>query len=110
MERANGDLLLTRTNGRRIPRVDIDAQPAFSCTIVKVPAAQNLGFEFLVRFNVNGNPVVTVRQRDVESVYCPSPDAGRALVADLTDHHPQFSSVRLHRVPGTVGDILAPVA
>jgi hypothetical protein len=109
VEKSNGDLLLTRSNGRRIPRVDIDEQPAFSCTIVKVPAAQNLGFEFLVRFNVNGNPVVTVRQRDVESVYCPSPDAGRALVADLTDDHPEFRSVRLHRVPGTVGDILAPV-
>ena len=38
-----------------------------------------------------------------------SPDAGRAMVADLTDHHPELRSVRLHRVPGTVGDILAPV-
>jgi Ca2+-binding RTX toxin-like protein len=109
VEKANGELLLTRADGRRIPRVDIDEQPAFSCTIVDVPASQNLGFEFLVRFNVNGTPVVTVRQRDVESVYCPSPDAGRALVADLTDHAPEFRSVRLHRVPGAVGDILEPV-
>jgi len=109
VERPNGELLLTRSDGRRIPRVSIDAQPAFSCTIVDVPARQNLGFEFLVRFNVNGTPVVTVRQRDVETVYCPSPHAGRALVADLTDHEPEFRSVRLRRVPGTVGDILEPV-
>lgn len=109
VERANGNLLLTRSDGRRIPRVAIDEQPAFSCTIVDVPASQNLGFEFLVRFNVNGTPVVTVRQREVETVYCPSPDAGRALVADLTDHEPEFRSVRLRRVPGTVGDILEPV-
>ena len=109
VERPNGDLLLTWSHGRRIPRVAIDSQPLFSCTIVDVPASENLGFEFLVRFNVNGNPVVTVRQRDVESVYCPSPDAGRALVADLTDDEPEFRTVRLNRVPGTVGDILDPV-
>ncbi|HEX6151762.1 hypothetical protein [Nocardioides sp.] len=109
VERANGELLLTRSDGRRIPRVDIDGQAAFSCTIVDVPASENLGFEFLVRFNVNGTPVVTVRQRDVETVFCPSPHVGRALVADLTDHEPEFRNVRLNRVPGTVGNILEPV-
>jgi hypothetical protein len=110
VEKANGDLRLNRFEGRKIPRVDIDGQPAFSCTIVPVPDSENLGFQFLVRFNVNGTPVVTVRQKDVEKVFCPSPDEGKALVADLTDRHPAFRGVRLHNVPGTVGAILAPVS
>jgi hypothetical protein len=110
VEKANGDLRLNRFQGRKIPRVDIDGQPAFSCTIVPVPRSENLGFQFLVRFNVNGTPVVTVRQKDVEKVFCPSPDEGRALVADLTDRNPAFRSVRLDNVPGTVGAIMAPVS
>ena len=109
VEKANGDLLLTRNNGRRIPRVEIDEQPAFTCTIVKVPASERLGFQHLVRFNVNGTPVVTVRQKDVERLFCPSPLEGKAQFADLTDNHPQFRNVRLDRVAGTVGAILAPV-
>jgi hypothetical protein len=103
------ELVLTRWQGRRIPRVEIDAQPAFSCTIVRVPAAQRLGAQFLVRFNVNGNPVVTVRQKDVERVFCPSPDEGKVLWADLTDAHPAFKSTWLHQVGGLTGAILAPV-
>lgn len=118
---ASGALLITKEHGRKIPHVDIDAQPAFSCTIVPVPASQKLGAQFLIRFNVNGAPVVTVRQKDVEKVYCPSPTAGTVLKADLTGHHPvhtrkastpyvpEFRTVRLDRVYGTVGDILAPV-
>ena len=77
VEKPNGDLLLTWSQGRKIPQVDIDDQAAFSCTIVEVPASENLGFQFLVRFNVNGTPVVTVRQKDVETVFCPSPDDGQ---------------------------------
>jgi hypothetical protein len=110
VERANGNLLLTRENGRRIPHVDIDDQDAFSCTIVKVPRRLGFGFQFLVRFNVNGNPVVTVRQKDVETVFCPSPQVGKATVADLTERHPEFRNVRLNRVGGTVGAIMAPVS
>jgi hypothetical protein len=109
VEDANGDPLLTRADQRWIPRVDIDGLPAFSCTIVEVPRSAGFGFQFLVRFNVNGNPVVTVRQKDVEQVYCPSPEEDRALVADLTDSEPEFRRVWLDRVPGTVGKILKPV-
>jgi hypothetical protein len=109
VEKSNGDLLLTWHRGRKVPRVDIDEKPAFSCTIVKVPATERLGFQHLVRFNVNGTPVVTVRQKDVERVFCPSPDAGKAQVAYLTDRHPAFRTVRLDRVRGTTGAILAPV-
>ncbi|MEI2777199.1 MAG: hypothetical protein V9G19_14750 [Tetrasphaera sp.] len=104
----NGTPKLESYNGRKIPRVKIDASPQFSCTIVKVPASQNLGFDFLVRFNVNGVPAVTVRQEGVETVYCPSPHAGQALVANLTVANPTFSSVALSHIPGTVGAILAP--
>ena len=68
--------------------------------IVKVPASEQLGFQFLVRFNVNGNPVVTVRQKDVEQVFCPSGEAGKAQVADLTSAHPTFRTVSLRHVHG----------
>lgn len=109
VEKSDGSLKLTRDDGRKVPRVEIDEQPAFSCTIVKVPKAQKLGFQFLVRFNVNDTPVVTVRQKDVEKVFCPSPLAGKAKVAYLTQAHPTFRNVRLSNVNGTVGSILAPV-
>ena len=70
-------------HGRKIPHVDIDAQPAFTCTVVPVPESEHLGAQFLVRFNVDGIPVVTVRQKDVEKVYCPSPEPGKAMLARL---------------------------
>jgi hypothetical protein len=107
--KANGGLLLERYKGRRIPKVDIDELPQFSCTIVPVPAREKLGAQFLVRFNVNGTPVVTVRQKDVERVFCPSPDEGKVLWADLTRSHPAFKSVKLERVKGLTGKILEPV-
>jgi hypothetical protein len=108
VKKADGSLRLERFHHRLVPRVVIDESPQFSCRIVRVPARQQLGFDFLVRFNVDDVPVVTVRQERVESVYCPSPDAGKALVADLTAAHPTFRSVRLDRVRGVVGAILAP--
>lgn len=104
----DGSLDLDRFHGRRIPGVKIDELPQFSCTIVRVPPSEHLGFDFLVRFNVGPNPVVTVRQEKVEKVYCPSPDRGTVLVADLTRAHPRFRSVDLEDVPGTVGAIMAP--
>lgn len=109
VEDRNGAILLTRYAGRSVPRVAIDEQPTFSCTVVGVPESENLGFQFIVRFNVEGSPVVSVRQKDVERVYCPSPERGRAMVADLGDDRPYFRSVRLDRVRGTVGQVLEPV-
>jgi hypothetical protein len=106
---AGGALLLTRAHGRKIPHVDIDGQSA-TCTVVPVPDSENLGFQFLVRFNVNNVPVASVRQKDVEKVYCPSPTPGTALLARLDSNHPEtFHTVYLDRVHGTVGDILAPI-
>jgi hypothetical protein len=106
----DGDLVLERWKGRKIPKVDIDGAPQFSCTIVKVPKREKLGAQFLVRFNVNDVPAVTVRQKDVERVFCPSPHEGRVLLADLTDAHPAFKSVKIAKVKGLTGKILAPVA
>ena len=108
--KADGSPKLVRKQHRKIPRVKIDGLPQFSCTIVKVPASQHLGFDFLIRFNVNDAPAVTVRQEAVERVFCPSPHAGHVLVADLAKANPTFKSRKLAKVPGVVGAIMAPTS
>lgn len=105
--RPNGALALDRDAGRRIPRVDIADQPNFSCRLVRVPPAQQLGAQFLVRFLVAGTPVVTVRQKDVERVLCPSPLPRRATVAYLNQPNPSFTSIWLRDIGGTAGAIVA---
>jgi hypothetical protein len=107
VERPNGTIRTERFQGRRIPRVDISNKPNFSCTIVKVPPFRRLGAQFLVRFNVNGSPVVTVRQKDVERLLCPSPRPNRARVANLTRPNPVFRTVRLADIGGDLGAIVA---
>lgn len=107
---ADGSLRIVTREGRRVPRVDIGGQPTFSCDIVPVPPSQQTGEQFLVRFLVNGNIVVTVRQKDVERVLCSSPNEGWATSADLTDAHPQFRNVRLNNIHGVLGAIVAPPA
>ena len=74
--RPNGDLNAV-VNHRRIPHVDITDKPTLSCDIVKVPASEHLGAQFLVRFLVNDVITVTVRQKDVEQVLCPSGENDR---------------------------------
>jgi hypothetical protein len=106
--RPNGEIKREWANGRRVPRVDISGNPAFSCQIVRVPAAQQLGAQFLVRFAVNGVIAVTVRQKDVERVLCPSPQNGRVRVADLTDQNPTFRTRRLSAFHGDLGAVIAP--
>jgi hypothetical protein len=106
--RPNGSIRRERVGGRLVPRVDISGNPAFSCQIVKVPRAQKLGAQFLVRFAVNGVIAVTVRQKDVERVLCPSPRPGRVRVADLTDHDPTFRTRRLSAFNGALGAVVAP--
>ncbi len=108
VKNSNGTLKYEWKYGRWVPRVDIDGLPQFSCTIVRVPPTQRLGFQFLVRFNVNGTPVVTVRQKDVERVFCPSPNPGYVKVAVLTDTYPTFRNVPLRTVGGVIGAIMAP--
>jgi hypothetical protein len=74
--------------GRQVPHVSIANQPAFRCTVESVPAAQNLGVDYLVRFFANGTLAVTIRLDDAEKVVCPSPNAGKVTVADLTSAWP----------------------
>jgi hypothetical protein len=74
--------------GRQVPHVNIANQPAFTCAVESVPAAQDLGVDYLVRFFANGNLAVTIRLDDTEKVVCPSPKAGKVTVADLTSAHP----------------------
>jgi hypothetical protein len=104
---ADGSLLLTKAAGRQVPRVDIGGKPQFSCEIVRVPADKKLGARFLVRFFAGGNLAVTVRQTDVEQLLCPSPLAGHAQVADLTDHEPTLVDVPVYNIHGTLGTIVA---
>ncbi len=109
VEKADGSLWFSRYAGRQLPRVDIEHHARLSCTIVTVPASEHLGFEHLVRFNVDDDPVATVRQKDVEGVFCPSPLPGHVAFASLTSAHPQFRDVWISNVQGTIGQILAPV-
>lgn len=103
----NGVPRLVEFQGRRVPLVPIDNQRQFSCTIEAVPAEQELGFAFLVRFRVNNAIVVTVRQQNVEQVLCSSPNPGTVLVADLTRQHPAFVERPLSDFSGTtIGAII----
>jgi hypothetical protein len=106
VRRSDGSLRLTSFAGRKVPHVSIDNRPRFSCTIVRVPRTRPAGFSFLVRFDVDRAPVATVRLKDVERLFCPSPRRGTARVADLTVAHPAFHGVRLRAVAGVTGSIL----
>ncbi|MCD4526023.1 hypothetical protein [Nocardioides sp. cx-173] len=107
LTRPNGSIRHVRAGGRLVPRVDLGGQPGLTCALVKVPPSQRLGEQFLVRFLVDGVMAVTVRQKDVERVLCPSPREGRARVADLTARHPAFRTVRLASFQGTLGTMVA---
>ncbi len=88
LENGKPQLFHDAPSNRRVPHVSIDNKPQFTCTIEAVPAAQQLGVQFITRFFANGNLAVTVRQQDVEWVLCPSPNPGKVLVADLTSSQP----------------------
>lgn len=102
----DGTLLLRRHSGRQLPRVVLDGSSAYSCSLIPVPASEQLGAQHLVRFDVDGTPVASVRLKDVERLVCPSPHRGRATYADLTDPHPQLRERRIHRFHGTLGAVL----
>jgi hypothetical protein len=99
----NRTVKLNPANGysQGLPSVDVTGLNA-QCTIEKVPADSELGYEFLVRFrNAAGAIVVTLRQVDVEQVFCPSSNGQAAtgiVYADLREDNPQFRSVSLDEV------------
>jgi Ca2+-binding RTX toxin-like protein len=97
---------------RQVPHVSIDSKPQFTCTVERVPANLDLGFDYVTRFFANGNLAVTIRLDDVEQVLCPSPNAGRVLVARLSGPSPTFVERPLSDFSGTLlGSILqAPAA
>ena len=100
------DLTLRRHRGRQGPggrhRRQRSVLAARSC---RSRRREKLGAQFLVRFLVNGVPAVTVRQKDVEKVVCPSPREGRAKVARLAGPHPTFHEVHVNRLRGALGVI-----
>jgi hypothetical protein len=106
---ADGSLVTTRVHGRLVPRAHADGLPHDSCTLVRVPASSGLGFQYLVRFTVDGTPVATVRQKDVERVLCAAPGKGTVQVARLTAAHPRFRTVALSAVRGITGAVVAPL-
>jgi Ca2+-binding RTX toxin-like protein len=67
--------------------LDLVADPAF-------------GYQWLVRFFVrsSGESTATVRLAEVEQVFCPGPEAGQIVFADLTTPTPAFVVVTLDQV------------
>ena len=104
----DGSLRLTRKLGRQVPSVRLDGLPRYGCRLVPVPAEQDLGAQYLLRFTVDGVVASTVRLKDVERVLCPSPYAGAARAADLTSAYPSFRNVPLASVTGLAGAIVGP--
>ena len=87
---------------RQVPHVSIDNKPQFTCTVEKVPANLDLGFDYVTRFFANGRLAVTIRLQDVEQVLCPSPNPGRVLVARVSGASPTFVERPLSDFSGTL--------
>ena len=106
---APGDVpSLFNANGRKVPQVTMSEKPQFTCKIETVPANSDFGYEFLVRFAVNGDVKVTVRLKDVEFVICPSSNANSVAFADLSQGI-SFSNKTLSNFADTLlGEILQP--
>lgn len=99
---------LSDGNGRPVPQVSISNKPQFTCSIEAVPSSEGLGYEFLLRFAVNGDVKVTVRHSEVEAIVCPSDEEGTLLLADLSEGT-SFSKVSLDHFADTLlGEILRP--
>jgi hypothetical protein len=69
LTQAGGGPQLKSYAGRQVPRVDLDGQ-SYTCTLVAVPAAQQLGEQYILRLQVGGSLQATLRLKDVERVVC----------------------------------------
>lgn len=90
-----------------IPTADVTGSPGF-CTLERVPAEADLGYDFLVRFFVRstGNLAVTLRMVDVEQVFCTGEAGGAVTFADLTQDDAQFEEIYLDDV-GELNPVVA---
>jgi hypothetical protein len=93
---------------RTIPHVDIDGFPRYGCILVPVPATEQLGVQYLLRFTIDGSVMNTLRVKDTERVICPGKDSDKAEVADLTVARPYFTAVPTASISGLAGAIAAP--
>jgi hypothetical protein len=108
VKNANGLLRREIRYGRQVLRVDISKKPQFRCRIDRVPASQQLGAQYLVRFFASDKLAVTIRLKDVERVLCPSPYDNRVRVAWLNSATPTvLHDVPLTTVTGVTGAIVA---
>lgn len=103
---AGGNLQLITYRGRRLPKAAL-LDRSQSCALTPVPASQDVGEQYLVRVLVGGSLSATIRVRDVERLVCSSPRPGYARVADLRGPGATLRDVRLDRIPGVVGAIVA---
>ncbi|MEM7052685.1 MAG: hypothetical protein AAF604_23680 [Acidobacteriota bacterium] len=98
---AGGVPLLSDSPFRRrtgIPTAEVTNQPGF-CVLERVD--RNLtGFDWFVRFFTfsDGLLKVTVRLRDVEQLFCTSPNGGAITYANLTVANPELEEVTLEEV------------
>jgi len=101
LDRVDGVPTLTPSNARRrtgIPTAEVTNQPGF-CVLEKV-SRQETGFDYLVRFFTfsDGLLKVTIRLRDVEQLFCTSPDGGAITYANLAAPNPPLDVVTIDQV------------
>ncbi|MCB1032322.1 MAG: hypothetical protein KDD47_00625 [Acidobacteria bacterium] len=94
----DGVPILTPSDVRRrtgIPTAEVTHQGGF-CTLEKVDRGET-GYDYFVRFTTfsDGLLKVTIRLKDVEQLFCTSPNGGAITYADLTAPTPVLEEVSL---------------
>jgi len=98
---ANGLPVLTNPGGdfpNGVPTANVTGMDGrCELDLVTDPA---FGYQALVRFFIrsSGESTATVRLAEVEHVFCPGPEAGQIVFADLTTPAPAFAVVTLEQV------------
>lgn len=91
---------------RGVPEAEVTDSPGF-CTLQRIPAANSLNYDFLVRFFVRATDTlaVTIRLEGTEQVFCTSEEGGAITFADLTENTPAFEEVSLREVRNLNPDV-----